>query len=219
MALLFIHEDKIAWAGPQSALPLKYSAMAFTEVPVLLPGLWDCHVHFSGDGPDSGTAGYDQIVIIPPALAGARITMDFSRTLMAGFISVRELGGYGGEISAAVHDGSIIGPNVYSSIVLISMTGGHGDIHNLPLQTVMEGSAHGLPLAICDRVPECIKTVRKMIRRGAKCITVCSSGGVMSIVDDPQDAKFSPEELKVIVDEAACAKRLSQRTVTASRGS
>lgn len=64
MALLFIHEDKIAWAGPQSALPLKYSAMAFTEVPVLLPGLWDCHVHFSGDGPDSGTAGYDQIVIM-----------------------------------------------------------------------------------------------------------------------------------------------------------
>jgi hypothetical protein len=35
-----IHEDKIAWAGPQSALPLKYSAMAFTEVPVLLPALW-----------------------------------------------------------------------------------------------------------------------------------------------------------------------------------
>lgn len=29
----------------------------------------------------------------------------------------------------------------------------------------------------------------------------------MSIVDDPKDAEFSPEELKAIVDEAARAKR------------
>jgi imidazolonepropionase-like amidohydrolase len=202
-----LHEDKITWVGPQSALPLKYSALAFTEVPVLMPGLWDCHVHFFGAGSDSGGSGYDAILITPAALAGARVATDLRRTLMAGFTSVREVGGYAGEIFPAVLEGSIVGPNVYSAIAPISMTGGHGDIHNLPLQTVMDANAHGLPMAVCDGVPECIKTVRKMIRRGAKCIKVCSSGGVMSILDDPQDAEFSPEELKAMVDEASRAKR------------
>ena len=98
-------------------------------------------------------------------------------------------------------------PHVYSSIAPISMTGGHGDIHSLPLQAVMDACVHGQPMALCDGVPECIKTVRKMIRRGAKCIKICASGGVISILDDPQDAEFSPEELKAIVDEAARAKR------------
>ena len=202
-----IHEDKIAWAGAQSELPLKYSALNFTEVPVLLPGLWDCHVHYFGGGIDAGPADYAQIVRMPPALAGARVAVDFSRTLLAGFTSVREVGGYGGEVFPAVEDGSIIGPNVYSSMAAISMTGGHGDIHDLPLQTVMDGCAHGLPLAVCDGVPDCIKTVRKMIRRGAKCIKVCASGGVLSLLDDPRDAEFSLEELKAIVDEATRAKR------------
>lgn len=42
-----------------------------------------------------------------------------------------------------------------------------------------------------------------MVRRGAKCIKVCSSGGVLSLNDDPEDRQFSDEELKAIVDEAA----------------
>jgi imidazolonepropionase-like amidohydrolase len=45
-----------------------------------------------------------------------------------------------------------------------------------------------------------------MIRRGAKVIKVCATGGVGSILDDPQDVQFSPKELKAIVDEAARAK-------------
>ena len=88
------------------------------------------------------------------------------------------------------------------------MTAGHGDIHDLPVGTVLDACTHGLPFAVCDGVPDCIKTVRLMIRRGAKVIKVCATGGVGSILDDPQDAQFSPEELKAMVDEAARAKRV-----------
>lgn len=42
-----------------------------------------------------------------------------------------------------------------------------------------------------------------MVRRGARCIKVCSSGGVLSLDDDPEDRQFSDDELKAIVDEAA----------------
>jgi len=171
-----------------------------------MPGLWDCHVHYPG-APPPGGGQYDTF---PEnfALAGARVTRSLHDTLFAGFTSVRELAGYGGEISPAVDEGSIIGPNIYSSISAISMTGGHGDIHQFGLDTVERYSNNQGVFALCDGVPECIKTVRKMIRRGAKVIKVCATGGVGSLVDGPEDTQFSLEELKAIVDEAARNKRV-----------
>ncbi|PVH73896.1 hypothetical protein DL98DRAFT_519612 [Cadophora sp. DSE1049] len=203
---LIIHEKSIAWVGPHSSLPAKYSAVPFTQVETVLPGLWDCHVHFLGV---DGLAGFASIVSQPAVLSAARIVKDLERTLMAGFTSVRELAGYAGEMSPAIEEGTIVGPNVYSSIGIMSMTAGHGDIHNLPIETVLDACAkRGIPFAVCDGVPDCIRTVRLMIRRGAKVIKVCATGGVYSIIDDPEAAEFSPDELKAIVDEAARAKRV-----------
>ncbi|KAE8442728.1 hypothetical protein EG329_002919 [Mollisiaceae sp. DMI_Dod_QoI] len=204
-ACLIIHETKITWVGPSSSLPPKYSSVPYVSVPVLMPGLWDVHVHLFGLISPT-TSGFDGL-LGSAALAGARTTRDLRNTLMAGFTSVRELGGYGGEISPAIDDGTIVGPHIYSAIAPISMTAGHGDIHNLPIETVLSACAHGLPFAVCDGVPDCIKTVRLMIRRGAKCIKICATGGVFSIIDSPQDTQFSPEELKAMVDEATRAKR------------
>jgi imidazolonepropionase-like amidohydrolase len=200
-----IHEDKIAWVGFQSALPHKYKSIAFIQIPVVMPGLWDCHVHYFGEGNQAG--GYETL-LASAALAGARTARDLEKTLLAGFTTVREVGGYGGEISPAIEEGTLIGPNVYSSIAPMSMTAGHGDIHNLPLSTILDAASHGLPLGICDGVPDCIRTVRLMLRRGAKVIKICATGGVGSVLDDPEDVQFSPEELKAIVDEAARAKRV-----------
>ena len=45
------------------------------------------------------------------------------------------------------------------------------------------------------------------VRRGARCIKVASSGGVLSLNDDPEDRQFSDEELKALVDEAARSGR------------
>ncbi|KUJ13923.1 uncharacterized protein LY89DRAFT_687257 [Mollisia scopiformis] len=204
-AILIIHEKTITWVGPTASLPPKYVSIPTIHVPILLPGLWDVHTHYFGVV--SSTAGYDSL-LGPAALAGARTVRDLKNTLFAGFTSVRELGGYAGEISPAVEDGSIVGPHIYSAIAPISMTAGHGDIHNLPIGTVLDACAHGLPFAVCDGVPDCIRTVRLMIRRGAKCIKVCATGGVFSLLDSPQDTQFSPEELKAMVDEAARAKRV-----------
>jgi len=208
-AAVVIHEDKIDWLGPQSKLPVKYSAIPFAQVSYLMPGLWDCHVHYFGIGlDDSGAGGGYAALVSSAARAGARISKDLEKTLLAGFTSVRETGGYGGEISPAVEDGSIVGPNIYSSITPISMTAGHGDIHDLPIQTVLDACAHGLPFAVCDGVPDCIRTIRLQLRKGAKFIKVCASGGVYSEIDSVFDAQFSPEELKAMVDEAARARRV-----------
>jgi imidazolonepropionase-like amidohydrolase len=141
------------------------------------------------------------------ALSGAIIVDDLRATLMAGYTSVRELGGYAGDVWPAVEIGHTVGPNLYSSIAAMSITGGHGDDHFAALETVQHWQKCGGPVALADGPTECVKTVRQLVRRGARCIKVCSTGGVLSMMDDPEDQQFSEEELRAIVDEAARSRR------------
>lgn len=213
-ATVVIKEDKIAWVGASASVPAQYAGLGGrVHVPVLMPGLWDAHTHFEGTDvvvPSTGSAGP---MFLPgaQALMGAVIAGDLEATLMAGFTSVREAGGLAGYIAPAIEAGAVVGPTVYSSIGVLSITGGHGDQHELPLSVVRDGCVSGGPRALCDGPDECTKMVRDMVRRGAKLIKVCSTGGVLSLNDQPEDTQFSPAELRAIVDEA----RRSGRVVAA----
>lgn len=78
---------------------------------------------------------------------------------------------------------------------------------------------HGTSMSIIvDGVDECRRGVRLQIRRGAKCIKVLASGGVLSLDDDVGCAQFSPEELACIVDEARRQKRCVAAHVHAKEG-
>lgn len=201
---LVIDGQKIAWVGEQSAIPNKYQDVEFSEVPVLMPGLWDCHTHFSGMDVDDDDV---QNLFGSAALQGARAAKELETTLLAGFTTIREVGGIAGEIWPAIKKGTLVGPNVYSSIGVLGITGGHSDIHNVPLDVVTARRSTG-PFVVCDGVSDCVKSVRLMVRRGATLIKICATGGVGSLLDDPEDAQFSPEEIKAMVDEAARTKRI-----------
>ncbi|KAE8153637.1 hypothetical protein BDV25DRAFT_168623 [Aspergillus avenaceus] len=196
--------NTIRYVGPQSEAPNEYENITTTHVPVVMPGMWDCHIHFLG----ATAASMDSVPRTPQALAGARSVPDLYATVMSGFTSVREVGGYGCELAQVIAEGRIPGPTVYSSGSPISMTGGHGDVHGMQWDALRDMCAHGLPLEIADGVPECLRAVRKQLRRGARVIKVCASGGVVSAIDDPQHQEFSFEEMKAIVEEAARAKRV-----------
>ncbi|KAK2606114.1 hypothetical protein QQS21_003509 [Conoideocrella luteorostrata] len=205
---LAIKGGKIEWVGEFLNRPHRYRDIRPTYVHVLMPGLWDCHTHFLAMDIGSSVGGLFGFLPGFSALAGAITVDDLKATLDAGYTSVRELGGYAGDVWPAVQNGPLIGPNIYSAIGILSITGGHGDEHNTPLPTVMDAMTYGnVPLAVCDGVEDCIKTVRKMVRRGARVIKVCSSGGVLSLNDDPEDRQFSDEELKAIVEEAGRSRR------------
>ncbi|EXJ57227.1 hypothetical protein A1O7_07574 [Cladophialophora yegresii CBS 114405] len=205
-----IFQDGIITAvQPTSALPPPFKNIPSTDVPVLMPGLWDCHVHFLG----SKTFNFAEIATQHPALAGARIAKNLHDVLMSGFTSVRELAGYGLDVSKAIKEGSLVGPNIYSSGAAISQTAGHGDVFDLPsgfvdsVFGVRDTQANALapgtgPMIIADGVDECRRAVRLLIRRGATCIKVFASGGVLSIADDPLRQQFSLAELQTIVAEA-----------------
>ncbi|KAK5045935.1 hypothetical protein LTR84_008721 [Exophiala bonariae] len=204
-AILVYSLGKIDYAGPLAKLPksLNVPRERTVEVPVLLPGLWDCHVHFIGHLEQSMAGMVDPL----PFLAGTRTAHDVAATLNAGFTSVRETAGYGVELSQEIEAGRLIGPNIYSVCAAISCTGGHVDHHTMSEHQFHELGCHGLPLVVADGVPQCIKVVRQQLRRGAKCIKICTSGGVSSDRDDPEHQQFSDEEIKAMVEEAARSQR------------
>ncbi|GKT48579.1 uncharacterized protein ColSpa_08760 [Colletotrichum spaethianum] len=207
-AAVIVEDGKIVHVGKSDKLPEKYRSVKPVQVPVVMPGLWDVHTHFLGIDVVTGIdTGLFDVLPGSNALIGAVIVQDLEETLMAGYTSVRELAGYAGDLVPAIEKGRLVGPNVYSSIAAMSITGGHGDQHSLPIQTMQRFAECGGPCSIVDGADDCTKAVRLLVRRGARCIKVCSSGGVLSLLDDPEDRQFSDEELKAIVDEAGRSRR------------
>lgn len=191
----------IAYAGPAAEAPESEDRIS---VPVVMPGMWDCHGHFFGVTiPD-----VEQIMKLPDAVAGARVTRDAAASLDAGFTSIREPGGYGIFLSRVIDEGTVPGPHIYAAGMGLSTTGGHGDIHAFPLEWVHAVGERTGMMSICDGVPECLKATRRQLRLGASFIKIHASGGVMSEIDHPLHQQLSHEEIRAIVDEAARAERI-----------
>ena len=207
----------ITYAGATSNLPALYADVIPTHhVTVLMPGLWDCHVHYFG----SATGDNEALAILPPALAVLRSARDVAATLNAGFTSVREVGGWGVDFSKAIDEGYIPGPRIYSAGAPISQTAGHGDLHTIPLSVVKQRTNEfgGLPLELADGVEQAIAAVRKEICRGAKVIKICATGGVGSRLDSPRTARFNHFELEYMVDEARRANLVVAAHAHGTRG-
>lgn len=205
-------DGTIAWAGEYpSSLPSRFNHVAFTGYAgALMPGMWDVHTHFMGVDL-VGNLQQAMQAMLPgvSAQVGAVLVDDLRATLLAGFTSVRELGGTAGYLQPLIEKEIIVGPTVYSALSVLSITGGHGDQHDCPLGLIRMQSAAGDNMyALCDGVDECIRTTRQVIRNGAKVIKVCSTGGVLSLNDQPEDSQFSPAELEAVVQEAARSSRV-----------
>jgi imidazolonepropionase-like amidohydrolase len=193
----------ITYAGPRAGAPSTDEPETPIRVPVVMPGMWECHGHLIG----LPTFDLDKLLTLPPALAGARGVRDLRAALDAGFTSVREAGGYGVTLARAVTEGSVVGPTIYAAGAILSPTGGHADVHAAPLPWIHDHSQHGGVLRVCDGVPEVLRAVREQLRRNAKVIKICASGGVLSEVDHPIHQQFSEDELRAIVEEAGRAER------------
>jgi len=190
----------ITYAGPSIGAP-ETPGVSAVHVPVAMPGLWECHAHFTGmTSPDLMNQVTDTIT-----RRAARTVGDLNRTLMGGVTSAREVGGLGIDIQPAISAGDVAGPTVYGAGRILSTTGGHADIHAVPIDALHHIDHLG---ALCDGVPEVTKAVRMNLRNNAKVIKICASGGVMSEVDHPIHQQFSGDELKAIVEEAARAERV-----------
>lgn len=201
-AVVLLDGASITYAGSSTDAPATPGAEVVTADTVL-PGLWDCHAHLVG----LTTMSLGGLHEVPIAVRAARATKDLERALHAGITSVRDAGGMGVLLARAIDEGSISGPNLYGAGAILSTTGGHGDLHDLPLGWFHELSAREGTLRICDGVDACITAVREQLRIGADVIKICASGGVLSERDHPIHQQFTDAEMRAIVEVAAMAER------------
>jgi imidazolonepropionase-like amidohydrolase len=170
----------------------------------LLPGLIDVHTHLTFD---AGSGGYESLGISTPraALIGAK---NARLTLLAGFTTVRNVGAEGYADVAlrdAINAGDVIGPRMQVSGPPLGITGGHCDNSLLPFE--FHHSAEG----VADGPEEVMHRVREVIKYGADVVKFCASGGVFSKGDNPLLEQYSPEEMRVLVEES---HRLGRKVAT-----
>jgi imidazolonepropionase-like amidohydrolase len=202
--VVILDGPRIGYAGPAASAPPAVPGVPVSRAVTVMPGLWDCHGHFLG------TRSFDlgQLVLEPLALRGARSARDLRAALDAGITSVREVGGLGVDLARAVAEGVLDGPSIYAAGAILSTTGGHGDLHSYPLEWMVSWAGHAGTMRLADGPDDCARAVREQLRRNAKVIKVCASGGVLSEVDDPIHQQFTLAELRAIVEVAGLADRV-----------
>ena len=161
----------------------------------IMPGFIDCHTHLTSIGMMP-----EKIFLRPKYDMLLEAVSDAKKLLEAGFTSAREMCEFGPYLKKAINNGRIPGPKLFVSGRLLSSTSGHGDTcTQVPLEYVQ---AQNTIAYLVDGVDACLRGARMMFREGADFIKSCSTGGVMSVADDPNTSEFSFEELRVMVEEA-----------------
>ncbi len=168
----------------------------------LMPGLIDNHWHTMLARPTAAAAiagdlGYNNIV------AGAEAT----DTLMRGFTTVRDLGGPSFGLKQAIDEGVIVGPRIYPSGAMISITGGHGDFRQLfEVPRVIGGPLSRMEQIggsmIADSPDEVRVRVREQLMLGASQIKLTAGGGVASPHSPLDISTFTEAELRAAVEAA-----------------
>jgi len=165
----------------------------------VMPGLMDMHVHIESE---LSPKRYAEAFRISEADVALRATIYCERTLMAGFTTVRDLGGTGVNVSlrSAINKGFIKGPRIYTAEKAIGTTGGHADPTNGFNKEAMgdPGPAEG----VVNGPEDAHKAVRQRYKNGADCVKITATGGVLSVAKDGQGAQFTIEEVKAIVQAA-----------------
>ena len=194
--------SRISYAGPAAEAPATPGADTH-QAAAVMPGMWDCHGHFLG----SRVFDLAKMPLEPLALRAVRSARDLRAALDAGITSVREVGGLGIDLARVVSEGVLDGPAIYAAGAILSTTGGHADLHSYPLAWMEDFALRDGVLRLADGPDGCVRAVREQLRRDAKVIKICASGGVLSEVDHPVHQQFTNEELRAIVEVAGLAER------------
>jgi len=163
------------------------------------PGWIDMHVHMEFE---TNPNRYVEVFTSNPADYAFQSVKYAEVTLMAGFTTVRDLGGSGVNISLrnAINKGIIKGPRVYTAGKSIATTGGHADPTNGYRKELMgdPGPAEG----VANGAEECRQAVRQRYKDGSDLIKITATGGVVSVAKSGKNPQFFEDEIDAIVKTA-----------------
>jgi imidazolonepropionase-like amidohydrolase len=165
----------------------------------VMPGLIDLHVHLE----EETSKDYNlQEFTLNEADIAFRAALFAKRTLMAGFTTVRDLGGTGVNIALrnAINAGTTEGPRIFTAGRMIASTGGHGDPTNGYRKDLMGNP--GPKEGVINSADEARQAVRQRYKEGSDLIKITATGGVISIAKDGSGPQFTQEELEAIITTA-----------------
>ncbi|MCL6267239.1 metal-dependent hydrolase family protein [Flagellimonas myxillae] len=165
----------------------------------VMPGFIDMHVHIEGQ---SSAQSYIQRFTLNEADVAFQSTVYAKNTLMAGFTTVRDLGGSGVNIALrkAIAKGTVVGPRIFTAGKAIGTTGGHADPTNGMKKDLMGDP--GPKQGVVNSPEDGKKAVRQRYKDGADVIKITATGGVLSVAKSGQNPQFTLEEIKAITETA-----------------
>jgi imidazolonepropionase-like amidohydrolase len=202
--VVVVQGERIVAIGTGVAIP---DGAKVIELPglVVLPGLVDCHTHLMASGGDHAT----EFVKKSQALRTLEAAANARRTLLAGFTSVRDVESEGNgyadvALRDAINQGVVDGPRMKVATRGIAVVGQYPpfgvspDLHDFPTGAQMVSGAD-----------EVRRAVREQVGNGADLIKIYA---------DWRFATFTPEELRVAVEEAHKAGRKIAAHATTPEG-
>lgn len=165
------------------------------------PGFIDLHVHLSDQSSPSSYSDEFRLNVENFAYRSVGFS---EKTLMAGFTSVRDLGG---NIIPALRDsinqGLITGPRIWAAGKAIGTTGGHADPtngYNAELSHII--GPPGPTDGVINGTDDARQAVRQRYKEGSDVIKITATGGVLSYAKSGDAPQFTIEEIQAVVETA-----------------
>ncbi len=165
------------------------------------PGWTDLHVHL---GDQSSPKSYEEEFRLDDVDFAYRSVGYARKTLLAGFTSVRDLGGeVAPHLRDAINQGLVDGPRIWAAGKSIATTGGHADPSNGYNSTLSHligppGPTEG----VINSIDDARQAVRQRYKDGSDVIKITATAGVLSYAKSGDAPQFTVEEVKAIVDTA-----------------
>lgn len=169
---------------------------------VLMPGLIDAHWHAM-----LVRATPTAVMVNDVGYTNLLAAAEAHDTLMRGFTTIRDMGGPSFGLKRAIDQGLTVGPRIYPSGAMITITGGHGDfrhLYELPrtlggLLSRMEQIGGSM---VADSPDEVRLRAREQLMQGATQVKLTAGGGVASPFSPIDVSTFTEEELHAAVEAA-----------------
>lgn len=196
---LIIEGNKIDQVVKGYAQPVQGATVIDLKSKTVYPGFIDMHVHIESE---SNPSKYLDKYRLNEADIAFDAAVFARRTLMAGFTTVRDLGGTGVNIALrnAIESGKLKGPRVFTAGKTLSSTGGHGDPTN-GNKAVIQGDP-GPKEGVVNSPADARKAVRQRYKNGADWIKITATGGVLSVAKSGENPQFTAAEIMAITSTA-----------------